>query len=59
MQKKVNWFNLVALASTLTMNTAIVGFAIAGNNEIGGILQAQVPWTAEEAKKYNTAISAM
>ena len=32
MVKKVNWGGLLALVSTLTINTALVGFVIAGNN---------------------------
>ena len=38
MVKKVNWGGLISLVSTLTINTALVGFVIAGNNQIGGIL---------------------
>jgi hypothetical protein len=33
--KKVNWSGLISMVSTMTLNVALVGFVVAGNNQIG------------------------
>ena len=41
---KINWGSLMFIVIVLTLNVALVGFVIAGNNQIGGILAAQLGW---------------
>ena len=56
---KINWGSLMFIVIVLTLNVALVGFVIAGNNQIGGILAAQLGWGKDKADKCNTAISAL
>lgn len=49
---------LIALVANLTLGTFNVGFAIAGNNQVGRVLEAQFGWEHDtEAKQWNTVIS--
>ena len=57
-QKTINMRYLVALVANLTLGTFNVGFVVAGNNQVGSILEAQFGWDHDnEAKKWNTVIS--
>lgn len=55
--KRVNWPGLLAVVITYTVNLSILGFALVGNNQIGGILAKQFGWDEDEAKYNNTWIN--
>ena len=47
----INMRYLVALVANLTLGTFNVGFVVAGNNQVGSILEAQFGWEHDvEAK---------
>ena len=56
MEKVINWGYLIPLVCTLTLGCANVGFVIAGNNQVGGILSQKLNWGDKETP-YNTAIA--
>ena len=56
MTKEINWGYLIPLVCTLTLGCLNVGFVIAGNNQVGGILSQKLDWGDNE-DPYNTAIS--
>lgn len=58
MSKEINWGYLIPLVSALTLGCANVGFVVAGNNSVGGILSAKLDWGDKETP-YNTAISSL
>ena len=55
-KKEIRWGYLISIAMTLTLGCANVGFVIAGNNTVGGILAQKLEW-GDKDTKYNTAIS--
>ena len=49
---------LLALVANLTLGTMTVGFVIAGNNQVGSILELKLGWEDyKEAQFWNTVIS--
>lgn len=54
--KEINWGYLIPLVCALTLGCSNVGFVIAGNNQVGGILAVKLNW-GENSTRNNTAIS--
>lgn len=55
-ERKINWGYLIPLVGTLTLGCSNVGFVIAGNNQVGGILSQKLDWGDSETRN-NTAIA--
>ena len=56
-QRQVNWSYLIPLVATLTFGVSNVGFVIAGNNQVGGILASKLDWDDRQAARWNSTIS--